>query len=586
MFTPNYNSSSFVVIKQLAFRSLIVLGTVISTGTAVKNHSSAQETLSITDVIEQSRQIDYEEIQQQEIVRPWWDSYVPNTMRSASQPTPIDINSLLSLALTYSAQIQVYGETPLIRETTVREADAAFDWTKFAETMWRQNNDPVGNTLTIGGPGNRFLDDNFTATAGLRRKTRSGASVGVSQRIGWQDTNSNYFLPENQGTARMMLDFTMPLMKGRGETYNTSLQVLTRLDVSIANDEFMRELQSHLLEVSRSYWSLYLERASLAQKVKLYTSTQKVYNELHARQNIDASRTQLASARAAFENCRADLIRAQVATENAETRIRAMVNATHLGDSSEFELLPTDFPSLAYAETELISEVQNALQDRPEIRASLKEIKASCVRLQVAENEVLPQLNLVTQTYLAGLRGNSDIGQAWVDQFSVGVPGYGVGLQYEIPSGNRAANARRDRRRLEIRQLNEKYRATLENVKAEVEIAVRELHASRREVERRAASLQAATIESESLDERWRSLPNGDGSSALNLEALLRAFERVSVAEYELASAMVTYNLSIVNLRRANGSLLQWEDVTSTRLCVNGLPKTELEKGDVSSLVR
>lgn len=569
-------------------RSLGLLAATLTINTVLSptTNGFANEGLEIASILRQSKESVAETESIKEVLQPWWDSYVPITMRDQAHPTPVDMNSLISLSLTNSAQIQVYSETPLIRETSVREADAAFDWNQFAETMWRQNNDPVGNTLTIGGPGNRFLDDNFGAEAGLRRRTRNGSSFGVSQRIGWQDTNSNYFLPENQGTARLMLDFTMPLMRGRGEAYNTSLQVLTRLDVAIANEEFMRQLQSHLLEVSRGYWSLYLERASLAQKVKLYMATKRVYEEIHARQNIDASQTQLASAKAAFENCRSDLIRAQVATENAETRLRALINASYLGDSNQFELLPLDQPSLYFSQADLTAEVEGAIQNRPEIKASLKEIKAACTRLQVAENEMLPQLNLVTQTYLAGLRGNSDIGQAWVDQFSEGAPGYGVGLQFERPAGNRAASARRDRRRLEIRQMQEKYRATLENVKAEVEVAVRELHASQKEVERRFSSMTAAAAEATSLEERWRALPNGDGSSSLNLEALLRAFERVANAEYELASAMVTYNLSIVNLRRANGTLLQWEDISSVRTCENGLPKTELFKPESESILR
>ncbi len=511
----------------------------------------------------------------------WWDAYVLRKTRESSQPASININTLLSLALANSAQINVYSEVPLIRETAVTEADAGFDWTKFAETMWRESNTPVGSSLTIGGGGNRFLDDQFTAKAGLRKRLSNGSKLEVGQQVGWQDTNSNFFIPQNQGTARLTLDYTMPLLKGSGKTYNTSLQVLSRVDVDVANEEFMRQLQSHLLEISRGYWSLYLERGSLAQKVKLYLKTNAIFEELRSRQNVDASPTQLSSARAARENRLSDLIRAQAATQNAETRLRALINAPELGPDESYELLPTDAPSICGLEIDFTDEVEQSLINRPEIKAAIQEIKAACIRLGVASNEVLPQLNFVTQAYVAGLRGESSVGGAWVDQFSTGAPSYSVGLQYEIPIGNRIANARFDRRRLELRQLQEKYRAVIENVRAEVEVAVRELLTSQAELLAKSISLSAAVNEAETLEARWRLAVGGDGASSLNLESLLRSLERVTENEYEYLKALVTYNLSILNLRRADGTLLQWEQIDPARVCEDGIPKTQMiKKGD------
>jgi outer membrane protein len=544
--------------------------------------SFAQEDFSISEVLNQVQQRDANVTTLAN--HAWWDPYVLRKTREASQPTSININSLLSLALANSAQINVYSEVPLIRETSVTEADAAFDWTKFAETMWRESNTPVGSTLTIGGGGNRYLDDQFTATAGLRKRLGNGSKLEVGQQVGWQDTNSNFFIPANQGTARLTLDYTMPLLKGSGRAYNTSLQVLSRVDVDVANEEFMRQLQSHLLEISRGYWSLYLERGSLAQKVKLYLKTNAIYEELSSRQNVDASPTQLSSARAARENRLSDLIRAQAATQNAETRLRALINAPELGTDDSCELLPTDAPAIFGLEIDFAEEVQQSLIHRPEIKAAVNEIKAACVRLDVASNEVLPQLNFVTQAFVAGLRGESNVGDAWVDQFATGAPSYSVGLQYEIPIGNRVANARQDRRRLELRQLREKYRAAIENVRAEVEVAVRELVTSRAELLAKSTSLSAAINEAETLEARWRMAVGGDGTSSLNLESLLRALERVTENEYEYLKALVTYNLSILNLRRADGTLLQWEQIDPARTCEDGIPRTQMIKGDSSVL--
>lgn len=84
-------------------------------------------------------------------------------------------------------------------------------------------------------------------------------------------------------------------------------------------------------------------------------------------------------------------------------------------------------------------------------------------------------LNFVTEGFLSGLRGASDFGGAFDDQFTTGSPSYSVGLQYEMPIGNRLARARLTRRRVEVRQLQARYSLALTAIETEVDIAAREL---------------------------------------------------------------------------------------------------------------
>lgn len=506
----------------------------------------------------------------------WWHEEVRQPQRTTEQPLSISLHDLLYLTVQNSAQVKVYSEVPLIRETAVTEAVAAFDWTKFAEGLWEDIDEPVGNSLTVGGTGDRFKNHNLTFNGGLRRRTWNGGEIDVSQRFGHQNTNSNFFIPNDQGTARLSLGFTQPLLRGSGRCYNQSLAVLAKLDVETANQEFSRQLQSHLLEVARGYWALYLERASLAQKVKLYLKTRSIVELLNARQQFDTGRSQIISAQAALENRRADLIRAQAAVKNAETRLRALINADELGSSVTTELIPQEPLASTEYQTLLEDEITIAMTKRPELIAAMKEIKAGAVRLNMAKNELLPMLNLVTRAYLSGLQGDSDIGQAWVDQFAVPAPSYSVGFQYEIPIGNRASRARLSRRRIEARQLEQQYRSALETINAEVEIAVRELETANLELHAKQRSLAAADAEAATVEARWQRMVDGDRSASLNLEALLRAQERVTETEYELLKAQLTANLAIANLRRANGTLLEVEQISIDRICDDGTPANSI----------
>ncbi len=496
----------------------------------------------------------------------WWDESATHAIGLRASSVQIDTTSLVELALLNSAQIKVHSEVPLIRQTARDEARSTFDWVHFGETMWNDSSDPVGNTLTVGGSASRYLNQHWTAGAGYRKRTVTGGSFDVRQDLGWQDTNSNYFLPANQGTARLSIGFSQPLMRGRGQTYNRSLIVLSEHDINSSQAEFQRQLQTHVMEVIRGYWALYLERAALTQKVALYQKTQTLYEQIHARSRIDVGQAQLASAAAALEERKSDLVRARAAVENAETRLRALVNAVEI--EGDIELVPYELPTAVSLETDTITEVEVALVHRPEVVVTMNEIQAACVRLNMAKNEMLPMLNLVTRTYVAGLEGDSRVFEAWSDQFSTGRPSYSAGLQYEVPVGRRAARANLTRRQIEIRQLQEKYRGVLESIKAEVEIAVRELHTSHRELQARHRSMISLQQETQTLEARWLHGAEPEMGS-LNLQALLRSQERLTETEFAFSKALLTYNLSLVNIQLVNGTMLQTGFLASSPITEN-----------------
>ena len=502
---------------------------------------------------------------------PWWEQQVGGASRVNANPVSVTVNQLIVSALQNSAQVKVFSDLPLIRETAITEADAAFDWVSFMETRWDDISEPVGNTLTTGGPP-RFRDHNFTHSAGARRRNTLGGEFEVSQRLGYQNNNSVFFLPNDQGTARLTMSYTQPLMRGAGRVYNTSLTVLASIDTKIARDEFSRQLQSHLLEVTRSYWSLYLERASLLQKQRLLVRAEEILGDLEQRQELDAVNSQVVRARSAVASRRAEIMRAEMAVRNAESRIRALTNDPTWGTNEAVELVPGDAPFRAETPVDMEQSIATAMRHRPEIGQAVKQVKASCVRMNMAKNEVLPALNVVLESYLSGLKGDSRIGEAWQSQFDEGEPSYSVGLQYEMPIWNRAAKARLQRRRLEVRQLQNQFQTTAETLKLEVAVAVRELMTSFGELDARSRAMEAANSEVEYISQRWKTLGSEDRSAALMLEDLLNAQVRLADAEFAFLNSSVTYNLAQMNYKKAVGTLLQDESITMARNCDCNLP--------------
>ena len=487
---------------------------------------------------------------------PWWEEVINRPMRAAPSTHPVNVESLILAAIEYSPQVTAFRIDPIIRETQILEEAAEFDWKSFIETKFDDSNDPIGNTLTTGDNSDRFTDRHLTSRLGLEKRLAQGGSVDLTQNFGLQENNSTFFTPRDQGTSRLELNFTQPLLRGAGQTYNESRTVLAMLDHQISEDDLRDSLQDHLLEVYTTYWNLYRARAVRLQKERLLVRAIEVEQKLTARQGIDSVRRQVLRARAAIASRRSEIARADMEVRNAESRLRLLVNSPGLKQNTVVELLPVEAPMSEYLTVSMRGSVETALQNRPDIRRAITQMKETAVRLEVSKNELLPKLDLVLGTYVAGLRGRSQVDTAWTEQFTEGRPGYTVGLMLQYPLGNRAAKARYARREWEVARTLKEFEASVEASMSEVELAVREFETSYQEMLARFQAMIAADTEANYLLERWRLLPGNDQTTSFLLEDVLDAQERVAAEEQDFVEAQVAYVISVVRLKRASGILL------------------------------
>lgn len=487
---------------------------------------------------------------------PWWIGQLPTLIKADKTAVPVDVDSLVTGALQYSPQILGIRTQPEIANSVLATENAAFDWTSFVESRWDDLNDPVGNTLTTGNNSTRFIDQIAVNTAGLKRRNESGGQIDISQKLGWQDNNSTFFVPRPQGTARLMVNYTQPLLNGAGVAYNQSRIVLAQIELNRSFDVVQEELQEHLIRVTEAYWDLYRSRVVFLQRQRVYDRAEYILETLGGRADIDALQRQVNRAKAAVASRRSEIVRSQTAIRNAESRLRLLVNDPQFLDLSSSELVPIEAPHADHVPLSLTGSLQEALQHRPDISQAVHDLRAAGVRLGVSQNELLPKLDLVLTTYVAGLQGDSDISQAWVDQFTTARPGYTVGTLYEMPLGNRAAKARLNRRQWELTRSVYDFRTVVETGLTEVELAIRETETSYREMIAKFQSLVAAETESSYLEDRWKVLPGGDRGTTLLLEDLLDSQQRETDAEVEFVNAQVAYSVSLIRVRRAMGTLL------------------------------
>ena len=509
---------------------------------------------------------------------PWWQPMVSRPFRGDSNAVYENLEGLVVRTLENAAQIKVFAGVPLIRQTAELEAEGRFDPHAYFDYKWTDLDEPVGSTLKTGGP-ERFLEQEWLWRVGVKKTFVTGTEVDVSQRWGVLDNNSEFLEPKDQANTRLSLTVTQPLLNGAGVRYNSSHIDVARIDGSVALDEFKRQAESHLLEVTRAYWGLYLERALLLQRVALVTQATDLAAEIEGRAGFDATRSQLQRVRSVVLRRRSEALRSATAVRNAEARIKSLVNDPALQVGPGFELVPSMPPARGGAAMSSDMAMLLALENRPEIDQTFKQIRAAAIRVGMTKKELQPVFNLVVQYYQDGLAADGDVSRAR-DSQDEGDGSWVAGLVFDYPLGNREARARHLRRQLELQQLHDQLRSTLETVMLELQVSTREVKTAYKEQQVRFHEMMAARAELNMLRER-SSLELADGETgSLYLEQVLDAQDRVTVAENDFLRSQVEYNVALANLDRATGVTLRAYDL-SPRLIENDgeLPRIKLVSG-------
>ena len=489
------------------------------------------------------------------LTRPWWAENGSSRLNPQAAVQGWSLEELIWLAVENSPLVQSVLVEPQILQAQATATNGQFDPNAFVESIFKDTSDPVGNTLTTGTAG-RLNDHIWNNSSGLRAKNTRGGSAELAQDFNFKDSNSNFFVPGNQADTKMVMRYTQPLMRGAGVTYNRSSYVVAALAANESMQEASKKIQEHAFSITSTYWELTAARASFRQIERGLKSLQELHDQLVGRSDIDTLRSQQLRAESAIFKQRSALAKAWAQVQAAEANLRAAVAAPSLRNGSREELipltLPADWKSLVSRENELTT----ALNYHPEIQAIRTSLQASRVRLQVAENELRPTLNLVMEGYVRGLNGDFDAAKSLGDQFTTGAPSYSAGLSYLRPYNNTAAKAILRERRLELRRTLLELDHTLLTVGASVEGSVAQLEAAYSELESEVRSTLAINAELDYLVARWQDAFLDGTARNLLLDQLLNAEIQLIQAENGWARAQADHMIAIARLGLATGSLL------------------------------
>jgi outer membrane protein TolC len=463
--------------------------------------------------------------------------------RKLRVPLPL----VLHLAMAHSYVIRVEGYNPAIAQTEIVEATGAFDMVFFGNVTKTIDDQPVANQLQTA------KSDFLTISGGLRQLLPTGMIASTSLELNRTQNDFQFQLLNPAYDSAFTVEFRQPLLRGFGIDYNRSQIRLAKNNRRQSDQAFIREVQDTLLQVETAYWRLFQARRIATVQARLLATFEQIYERLEQRGKFDVIPIQIAETRAQLENARADYIRILNEIRDAEDSLIALVNDPSIDLADDIEIIPITMPTLDPLIMDRLGEAQLALDNRPEIAEARIAVNSARILVGNAKNQAMPQADLLFRYKVQGLGGSAH--RAFSEVSKNDYHEYVVGVEFELPIGNRARRAAERRARLQHGQAIARLKLAFEQVIFDVNVRFREVLTQHNLIGPRFESTVAKEEQVESIRAR------AETQNYIQLSNELGAIQQLAALRNELLNAIMEYNIAIIELERAKGTLLDYYNV-------------------------
>jgi outer membrane protein len=486
---------------------------------------------------------------------------LPTTAQTVGPAVRMSLRDLIQLAAINSLQVRVQNYQPAIDEARVIEAEARFDPTFFTNLNFATQAVLVPSPQTLNA-GSKF--QTTTLETGFKQQLPNGAEVSLNYRATqtFSRSSSGFPPPTNFGSAfyesGLSLQVTQPLLRNAGTEVNRARIVVARNTQRVSLLDARLQLEKTIAEIEDAYWQLVQAERELAIQEELYNQTVETATILQKRAGQDVTRVQLGQTNAALRAREATLVDARYRIKTLSNAIKRRVNDPAMPVSSAIVILPDDTPLQSAIKFDLAEQIESALSNRAELAQQQIRIDSATVVYKAAQNNLLPQLNLVGSI---GTKGSGPYyGTALRNElYDNQAQEYAVGFQLEVPLGNREARAIMVRTTLQRQQAIDQYRDLIEQVTQEVKDAHDQVYNS---WQRLTATRQSVFAARDALDAIVQEEKVGQTPLTPDfVNRKLNAQEVLAQANREDARSISDYNGGIATLERAKGTILKYDNI-------------------------
>jgi outer membrane protein TolC len=508
------------------------------------------------------------------------------------EPTPLNIGGAgISSALGAAPLQSIYD--PAIQETAIATALSNFDTNFTTSLLWGHSVAPFNNAISAGTfvAATRFPvifnQDTAQFQSGLQKRTATGALLGVTHNINYLYSNSTLNVTPSAYTTNLQFSLTQPLLGSAplaggqagppvGLEANRAPIVIARLSADAAVWRFKAEVMAHVRSIEQQYWSLAQQHVQLWSSEKAVELAEEIVKREQSELEVGRGTVaDVAESQQRLEQFRLDLV---TKTSDVITTERQLRNILGLPPADSRRIVPVTAPSEARLEPDWEASLAQMLSFQPDIVTQQLIVRVAELQLLISRNQLLPVLNLNALYQLNGLGHTLDTSEGVMTGRKIlGIDPL-VSAQQHAAGLNTAPGVYRDFNQWQLGftfQMPLGMRAPLANVRNAQYTLLKQRAYLQQVVHQTTHSLARFFLEVDANYKQFKTASRLRAAAAQRLEAQRAFYEegRITIDRYldavsQYASAVAqeaqfktTYNISIVALEEAKGTLLAYDNI-------------------------
>lgn len=436
--------------------------------------------------------------------------------------------------------------------TAIDSAKGKFDPAFYANLVGSENKSPSTSAYDQALGITNYDRDNFNISSGFTGSMLSGATytLGVNLNRNYDPASGAYLAHNPLFYNNVGIDLKQPLLKGAWTTYARSELIKATLNTESEVLNWTASLNDTVFNAIEAYWNLVFAIEDLeAKKYSLTLAEDLLAINTRKKEEGVFSKMEVLEAKADVAMKKEQLLTAENGVKSAEDNLKKIIFAFEDEKEWNVKLAPlTKAREAEDIEYDMDDLLLMAMENRPDYKRLMVDLKSKGLDINTARNELMPQLDFTGAWKYNAIAGNYS--NAFDDVWKRKYHNFSVGVEFSYPIGNRSANAA-------VRQAN--YELT------RAQIAVREMrvqisHELRDAI--RQVGLQREKIQA--TRESWRLAKERYEGEKKRLEAGITIPYQVREAERNYHNetvsktrALLDYQIARARILKVTGALLR-----------------------------
>jgi len=477
------------------------------------------------------------------------DAYIA----SANSPETIELAMIdcVAMALKSNTEINIERITPHIEDNNILiqksrfEPHFTFDGS-FSESI-RQDPSTLFDTNVL-----KTKDTIFDF--GYNQKFTTGADVALDFFNNRTYSNSPTFIPNPAYESEAEISISQPLLRGAGLAVNTADFRISKNNKLKSIQDFTQEVINVLTDVKKAYYNFQYSREQyiVAQKsLRRVEDLHRINKEKYAKGL--ASDIDIVESEAEVARISQALYESEAIMKLAEDTLKLITNL--VDDPTLWNQRIVLLEGLGYEKTavNLPDAIKTAFIYRPDYEAAKIGLRNRDIIVVVNENGMLPIVNLDASYGLNGLdkfygKGLANIGGGKYNNWTIGVSVDVPLIGDENRGKYEKAKFEKEQTLLAFQRLEQKIILDVRNAARDIDINYKKLEASK--------------ISRESEDKNYTAQELRFKAGLVSTLDIVIYQERLARAEVSYVKSIINYNVSLIELSRAQGTMLLDDNIT------------------------